>query len=119
MTSKITIMDSQERRFGARRAVSPIIAMILLVAITVVLAAVLYVLISGQVSAPTASEPPGFQLGLANPVTESGTGTGFCASGTTCYTVQIAAVNSALDCNRFVFALHDPKGNPVTPGAGG
>ncbi len=39
------------------RAVSPVIATILMVAITVVLAAVLYVMVSGLISGPTSTKP--------------------------------------------------------------
>jgi flagellin-like protein len=63
-------------RKAGRRGVSPIIATILLVAITVVLAAVLYVLISGLTSS-TATAP----ISLAPAVNPSSTGGG----GTTWY----------------------------------
>ncbi|HTS32532.1 MAG TPA: type IV pilin N-terminal domain-containing protein [Thermoplasmata archaeon] len=62
-------------RKARKRAVSPIIATILLVAITVVLAAVLYVLISGLTHGP-GSTPIGSAFAAGN--VRSGT----CASGT-------------------------------------
>jgi len=68
-------MALRARRRG-RRGVSPIIATILLVAITVVLAAVLYVLISGLTSS-TATAP----ISLAPTVFTTGTG----GSGSTWY----------------------------------
>ena len=57
-----------ERRWRkkGRRGVSPIIATILLVAITVVLAAVLYILISGLTKAP-GNTPLGSALAVGNP----------------------------------------------------
>ena len=57
-----TMMPTPRWRRGKRRAVSPIIATILLVAITVVLAAVLYILISGLGS--TGSKP--YQIGFGS-----------------------------------------------------
>ncbi|MCI4351339.1 MAG: type IV pilin [Thermoplasmata archaeon] len=52
---------------GRKRAVSPIIATILLVAITVVLAAVLYILISGLTKGP-GNTPIGTALAVGTPV---------------------------------------------------
>ncbi|MCI4327807.1 MAG: type IV pilin [Thermoplasmata archaeon] len=74
--------ESQRRwRKKGRRGVSPIIATILLVAITVVLAAVLYILISGLTKGP-GNTPLGTALALGSP--DAGTnGTAFT------YTVQI------------------------------
>jgi flagellin-like protein len=62
------------RRKG-KRGVSPIIATILLVAITVVLAAVLYILISGLTKGP-GNTPLGTALALGKPLV-SANGTGF------------------------------------------
>ncbi len=67
---------ARQRGRGRKRGVSPIIATILLVAITVVLAAVLYVLISG-LTGSSASAP----ISLAPVVQSSGVG----GSGTTWY----------------------------------
>ena len=58
-------------RKARKRGVSPIIATILLVAITVVLAAVLYVLISGLTHGP-GSTPIGSAFTAGNPVSSSG-----------------------------------------------
>jgi flagellin-like protein len=62
-----------ERRWRqkGRRGVSPIIATILLVAITVVLAAVLYILISGLTKGP-GNTPLGTALAVNTPVASSG-----------------------------------------------
>jgi len=57
-------MERWNRRRNRRRGVSPIIATILLVAITVVLAAVLYVLISGLTH--TGASTP-YSLGMSTP----------------------------------------------------
>jgi flagellin-like protein len=73
-------------RKARQRAVSPIIATILLVAITVVLAAVLYVLISGLTHGP-GNTPIGTAFAAGNPTSgttpAADTGTGTCAAGTT------------------------------------
>jgi flagellin-like protein len=57
-------------RQKGRRGVSPIIATILLVAITVVLAAVLYILISGLTKGP-GNTPLGSALAMSTPVASS------------------------------------------------
>ncbi|MCI4325257.1 MAG: type IV pilin [Thermoplasmata archaeon] len=60
--------ESQRRwRKNGRRGVSPIIATILLVAITVVLAAVLYILISGLTKGP-GNTPLGTALAMGSPL---------------------------------------------------
>jgi flagellin-like protein len=58
-------------RQRGRRGVSPIIATILLVAITVVLAAVLYILISGLTKGP-GNTPLGSALSMGNPTSSAG-----------------------------------------------
>jgi flagellin-like protein len=68
-------------RKNGRRGVSPIIATILLVAITVVLAAVLYILISGLTKGP-GNTPLGTALAMGSP-TAGANGTAFT------YTIQI------------------------------
>jgi flagellin-like protein len=62
-----------ERRWRqkGKRGVSPIIATILLVAITVVLAAVLYILISGLTKGP-GNTPLGSALAVGNPTASAG-----------------------------------------------
>jgi flagellin-like protein len=82
-TPKRTTSMDRWRRAHGKRGVSPIIATILLVAITVVLAAVLYVLVSG-LTRTGASTP--YQLAMSE--TNSG------GSGTT-YTVTLALSPSA------------------------
>jgi len=60
-------VNARSWRKARKRAVSPIIATILLVAITVVLAAVLYVLISGLTHGP-GNTPIGSAFAIGNPV---------------------------------------------------
>jgi archaeal type IV pilus assembly protein PilA len=77
-------VNARSWRKARKRAVSPIIATILLVAITVVLAAVLYVLISGLTHGP-GNTPIGSAFAIGNPV--AGTCT---AAGVTAKTCAVA-----------------------------
>jgi len=74
----MNVLGKNERswRKARKRGVSPIIATILLVAITVVLAAVLYVLISGLSSGGVGSKPIGSAFSAGNPTTASKCGAG-------------------------------------------
>jgi flagellin-like protein len=96
-----------------RRGVSPIIATILLVAITVVLAAVLYVLISGLASHGSASAPLGSELALgpATSMTGSTTTPAWCASGHGCYSVTIASASTSLKLGEVAFAVKESTGS--------
>jgi archaeal type IV pilus assembly protein PilA len=71
----MNVFGQRERswRKSRKRGVSPIIATILLVAITVVLAAVLYVLISGLTHGP-GSTPIGSAFTAGNPISSTTTG---------------------------------------------
>jgi flagellin-like protein len=66
----MNVFGKNERswRKARKRGVSPIIATILLVAITVVLAAVLYVLISGLTGGGVGSKPIGTAFAAGNPI---------------------------------------------------
>jgi flagellin-like protein len=90
-------MFARRYRKNHKRGVSPIIATILLVAITVVLAAVLYVLISGLVHGP-GNTPIGSALGLGGATLFSGTAAQVgCAAATDyCYKVLITSVSSSI-----------------------
>jgi flagellin-like protein len=83
----MNVFGKRERRWrkGRKRGVSPIIATILLVAITVVLAAVLYVLISGLTKGP-GSTPLGTAFALGTPAQSSVTAPTGLTCATTCYT---------------------------------
>jgi len=81
----MNVFGKNERswRKARKRGVSPIIATILLVAITVVLAAVLYVLISGLTGGGVGSKPIGTAFAAGNPIagTCGGTHTTFATNG--------------------------------------
>jgi archaeal type IV pilus assembly protein PilA len=84
-------------RKAQKRAVSPIIATILLVAITVVLAAVLYVLISGLTHGP-GSTPIGSAFTAGNPTA------GTCAVGSA-QVIAAAAVTGGCKAGDFIYTL--------------
>ena len=93
-----------ERRWRkkGKRGVSPIIATILLVAITVVLAAVLYILISGLTKGPS-NTPIGADLAVS-PAHESGNN----------YTFQIVSASGGLALNNMQFQIQNAGGGVVT-----
>ncbi|MCK4366544.1 MAG: type IV pilin [Thermoplasmata archaeon] len=74
------------------KAVSPVIATILMVAITVVLAAVLYVMVSGLIGGTTASEP---NVQFQSPQ----------ARGTNSYEIAVAGISEAKDFTSFQVIL--------------
>ena len=101
-------------RKGKKRAVSPIIATILLVAITVVLAAVLYILISGLTKGP-GNTPLGTAFGFGTPTQEtgatSGGPTGCTASASEiCYSIPIGEASGGLTANELSFQVKSPSG---------
>jgi flagellin-like protein len=99
---------SQKWRKNRNRGVSPIIATILLVAITVVLAAVLYVLISG-LTGSTASAP----IALAPAVTGTGGG------GATWYVAVGVAPSSTIATTQFGLKVTNTTATQVISGAVG
>lgn len=89
------IEGTRRWRQKGKRGVSPIIATILLVAITVVLAAVLYILISGLTKGP-GNTPIGTALGLGAPtLVQGGAGATFppCKAADYCYQIGLASVS--------------------------
>ena len=117
----MNVFGKKERswRKGRKRGVSPIIATILLVAITVVLAAVLYVLISGLTKGP-GSTPLGTAFAAGTPA-ESTVGTAptgiTCAA--TCYTYSftIEQAGGGIAWNSINFVVKNPAG--TVAGVGG
>ncbi|HLY76861.1 MAG TPA: archaellin/type IV pilin N-terminal domain-containing protein, partial [Thermoplasmata archaeon] len=86
-----------------RRAVSPIIATILLVAITVVLAAVLYILIQQYTKNGSNGSPLGSALAL-------GTSSDAAAGGTNYYNITVESASSTLTLSNVIFQLKSPSG---------
>lgn len=105
-------------RKNKKRAVSPIIATILLVAITVVLAAVLYILISGLTKGP-GNTPLGtaFGWGTASNITSTAAVTG-CTTGKSCYSLEIASAGGGITTSALGFSLRSATGAvvPFPPG---
>lgn len=101
-------LTERKHRWGrkARRGVSPIIATILLVAITVVLAAVLYILISGLTKGP-GNTPLGTALAMA-PATEQSKGTNFW------YNFSVSTASGGLTWSNLVFQFQTSTGGIIT-----
>jgi len=99
-------------RKKSKRGVSPIIATILLVAITVVLAAVLYILISGLTKGP-GNTPLGTALALGTPG-EASKGAG--ATTNNWYNFSVQSAGGGLILNNLQFQVQTPSGQIVTPG---
>jgi flagellin-like protein len=109
-------VNARSWRKARKRAVSPIIATILLVAITVVLAAVLYVLISGLTKGP-GNTPIGSAFGIGNPVggtcTAAQVTAGVCkAAGDQIFTLTIE--QSTLTIGSVQFEVKTPAGGAFT-----
>jgi flagellin-like protein len=105
----------QNWRKKNKRGVSPIIATILLVAITVVLAAVLYVLISGLVKGP-GNTPIGSAFGMSAPVSVITCATGStlalkgCTAGDYAYAVTITSASSGVTLSSINLAVMTSTG---------
>ncbi len=87
----------------SKRAVSPIIATILLVAITVVLAAVLYVLVSGLTKTSTSTP---YELGMSE--------TGSTGSGTNYQIILALSPTTGLTTSIFGLKITGPSGTVLT-----
>jgi flagellin-like protein len=111
----MNVLGTKERswRKARKRGVSPIIATILLVAITVVLAAVLYVLISGLTHG-TGSAPLGTNFSWGTPINATGTTPNGCATTTYyCYTIEIAGSGGGVSTSNFQLGLRTSLGSTV------
>ena len=112
----MNVFGQSERswRKARKRGVSPIIATILLVAITVVLAAVLYVLISGLTRGP-GNTPLGTAIGFgpATPTHSTTAPSTGCPTNAYCYTVSIASA-SGVTSSDLQFKATDASGAPAT-----
>lgn len=119
-----------DRRRRSRRAVSPVVATILLVAITVVLAAVLYVTVGGLVRGPGQTPLAStFAFGTPTNVTSASAAPG-CPAGVECYSLAVATAGDGLTASAvefgamtnagatvsvsgWTFTLVGPSGNPL------
>jgi len=105
MTRSLAVRTNRWRKKG-KRGVSPIIATILLVAITVVLAAVLYILISGLTKGP-GSTPIGTALALGAPAEAS-------VAGKFWYNFSIQSAGGGIIANNLNFQVQTASGSIVT-----
>jgi archaeal type IV pilus assembly protein PilA len=98
-----------------KRAVSPIIATILLVAITVVLAAVLYILISGLTKGP-GNVPLGtaFAWGPASNVTAASGPAAGCTAAKECYSLEVGSAGSGITGNGISFTVRSSTGAVIS-----
>jgi flagellin-like protein len=92
----------KRRIVNDEQAVSPVIAVILMVAITVVLAAVLYVWASSFLGGTTKNAPTGSMI-----ASEDGSGV---------WTIQIVKINPQVSVNSVHWYLLDEMGNTKTDG---
>jgi archaeal type IV pilus assembly protein PilA len=106
MQSKQTLTQRWRRK--GRRGVSPIIATILLVAITVVLAAVLYILISGLTKGP-GNTPIGSAFTLGT-IYEATAGTNYY------YNSTVQSASSSMTWSDMIFQIQNAGGGVVTTG---
>jgi archaeal type IV pilus assembly protein PilA len=96
-------------RKKSKRGVSPIIATILLVAITVVLAAVLYVLISGLAKGP-GNTPLGSAWALGTPTESSSPGA---ATSTATAVFSVEQASSGITVGSVSFVIKSSGGTPL------
>jgi len=110
----MNVFGKSERRWrkARKRGVSPIIATILLVAITVVLAAVLYVLISGLTHG-TGSAPLGTNFSWGSPLNTTGVVGIGCTGAHYCYSIEIAGAGSGVTTSNFYLALRNSVGSTL------
>ena len=112
----MNVFGKRERtwRKARKRGVSPIIATILLVAITVVLAAVLYVLISSLTTGGANTVPIGTTLSLGAPQqSTSATQCGTTIGAGECYTISIQTAGSSATTGNIHFPVQR-GGAPIT-----
>jgi flagellin-like protein len=128
----MNVFGKNERswRKARKRGVSPIIATILLVAITVVLAAVLYVLISGLTGGGVGSKPIGSAFSAGSPVLSTcAAGSaqtvpltnlikGGCSPTTPDYIYTLTVESSTITFSSALFEVKTSGGAIYTPAAG-
>lgn len=95
-----------------RRAVSPLIATILLVAIVIVLAAVLYVVVGNLTRGASATPPLGSSLYVGPAAALQGTSTSnsYCQKLHYCYSVPVAAAGPGLSIGGLSLAVRTAQG---------
>jgi FlaG/FlaF family flagellin (archaellin) len=105
----------------SRRGVDVNVATVLLVAITVVLAAVLFILVRGYISSGSTNEPLGSALAIGGPVDSTGKFSGIAAcSATACnfYNFTIQSASDALELHDLSFDVFAANGSAFEPTGG-
>jgi len=98
---------------GRRRGVSDMVAVILALAITVILAAVLYIVII-NLSHTSGSAPLGSEFAWGAPSNDTSTAASACsAGGHYCYHVEMVVTGRSVNVDQFLLALQTPTGTPV------
>jgi flagellin-like protein len=110
----MTSANRGRRRLFRRAGVSPIIATLLLLAIVVVLAGVLYVLVSGELRnsspVPLGTE---FYAGPANGgIVGTAASNAYCEKGHYCYSIPIDEAGGGLALGELNFKVLDATGSP-------
>jgi len=110
----MNVFGKNERswRKARKRGVSPIIATILLVAITVVLAAVLYVLISGLTHG-TGSAPLGTNFSWGSPFNVTSAPPAGASCTAYCYSIEIAGAGGSIGITNFQLSARNIAGATV------
>jgi flagellin-like protein len=114
MMGKLSQRNPSWRRRN-RRAVSPIIATILLVAITVVLAAVLYILVSQYTKTGASGAPLGsaYGMGASTIVAGAASVTGCTTTGEVCYSIPITSAGNNIKLSNLAFQVKTASGGIV------
>lgn len=99
---------------GPRRGVSDVLAAIMAVAITVILAAVLYLLIASLIHT-TGTAALGSELTWGDPSNDTSTGGNGCtAAGHYCYHIEMVVTGRSVNVDQLTLALQTPAGMPVS-----
>jgi FlaG/FlaF family flagellin (archaellin) len=105
----------------SRRGVDVNVATVLLVAMVVVLAAVLFILVRGYISSSSTNEPLGSALAIGGPVDSTGKFSGIAAcSATACnfYNFTVQSASSSLELHDLAFDVFAATGTAFEPTGG-
>ena len=105
----------------SRRGVDVNVAVVLLVAMVVILAAVLFILVRGYIGSSASSPPLGSALAVGGPVDSTGTLSGIAAcSAAACnfYNFTIQSASSPLQLHDLAFEVFTASGSALEPTGG-
>ena len=98
---------------GRRRGVSDMVAVIPAVAITVVLAAVLYVLILSLTHTTGGTAPLGSEFAWGSPSNDTSAASPGCGTGHYCYHIEMVVTGRSVTLQQFTLAFQTRAGSPV------